>query len=161
MTGRTTRTRPVPTARALVLVVSMGAVTCASGTPDLRAPLHLRVGPLPPCEYGLTWEQPLVLELRDAGGAVAQVRVAGVDMGEASRFASLYVSDARAGTWELAFGRCPPLRPDLAASVACDPVDFFDRMRVHAVPRGWTEPVTVTPIWFRARCVPRLTAEEE
>lgn len=142
---------------ALPLAVAL--MTCASGGEPVRADLVLRVGPLPACEYGLAYERPLVVELRDQGGAVARGFTSGIDLGEESRFVTLFVHDAVAGNYELAFGRCPPLRDDPRASVACDPPAFFDTMIVRVNPSGRDAPRTVLPIHFRAPCVPRLGPE--
>lgn len=146
--------------RTYFIAFAAAWITVAAAEPaESRGYLHVVVDRLPQCGYGVGYEQPMVIELREAGGAVVAVADhGGLYMGDASLRVSLYAPDALAGRYEIAFGRCPSLRADPAAAVRCDPVDFFDTVRARLEPTGLEHPQIVRPFGLTARCLDQTAA---
>ena len=126
---------------------------CGAAEPETRGPLSVLVGPLPQCDYGVGYEQPLRVELVRDNVVVATAFTAGTYMGEASRFVALYADDAPSGRYTIRFGRCPSMVTDPRASVACTDVDWFAQTRARLRPDGLERPQRVRYYRVRARCL--------
>ncbi|MCB9520845.1 MAG: hypothetical protein H6699_08220 [Myxococcales bacterium] len=137
----------------LSLAALLPLACASSGGPPVRGYLHAIVGPLPQCDYGVGYEQPLRVDLVLDDEVVATSYTSGTFLGAASLDVSLYAPDAVGGRYTIRFGRCPSMIDDPQASVACTDVDWFRSVRVRLEPRGLENPEVVRYYRVRARCM--------
>jgi hypothetical protein len=145
--------------RTLTTALFAATVSVAAASTDDVGYLHVLVDRLPQCEYGVGFEHPWVLELRDGDDVLARTDHGGVYLGSSSILASLYVPEARAGRYELVIERCPSLLDDPRAAVACAQPEVVARERVSVSPRGLAHPEVVRLFGLRERCLDGSNAQ--
>jgi len=138
---------------ALLWGVTAVFAACAGGSERSEGYLHVVVDPIPQCPYGTGYERPLRIELEDRERVVASALTAGMYTGEDALKVSLHVPVAQGGRYRLRFGRCPSMLDDPLGSVACEDVEWVDRMTLRLEPGGIGTPRIVRPVHLRARCI--------
>jgi hypothetical protein len=108
---------------------------------------------LPPCGYGLGYEEPLRVELVRDEQVVATALHSGIDTGPDSLRVTLVAGGMSEDRYSIVVSNCGSLVDDARAAAACAEPDRDLTIDVRLTPNGIADPQIVRTQRIRARCL--------